>query len=127
MAKPLNYVRPDDLQPNGPNDFDNGTAEPAPPVGDPNGVALEHVTAITPPEVYQAPPDVAPNGVTAKASQSERDAHDAMVRALEEEDEFPRDAPFAPPAPVVPPAPPDPPAVPADPPAPPDPVSEPVA
>lgn len=48
------YVRPDDQRPTAPNPFDNGTAEPAPEVGQPNGTPLEEVVANTPPEVYDS-------------------------------------------------------------------------
>lgn len=84
------FVRPERLQPAGPNPFDNGTSEPAPPLGEPNGVPLEEVVSRTPPEVYEKP--AVRDAVTAKAPIEERDEFDrknieaeiAAERRLEE-------------------------------------------
>lgn len=78
FGEPTTYVRPEDQRPAGPNPFDNGTAEPAPPLGQPNGVPLEEVLAVTPPEVYERPSGPV-DAVTAKASDEERLRHDQAV------------------------------------------------
>lgn len=48
----LDFVRTDQPVPVGPNPYDNGTAEPAPEFGDPNGTPLEEVVASAHPSAY---------------------------------------------------------------------------
>lgn len=82
LTPATSFSRPERLQPKAANPFDNGTAEPTPPMGPPNGTPLEVVLERTPPAVYDAPAQT-PDAATAKASPEERREHDRNVRLAE--------------------------------------------